>query len=289
MMDWITRIQRTIDYIEQNLLDDMDIIELSKVANSSAFHFQRVFHILSGHTISEYIRYRRLTLAANELQTDACKVIDMALKYGYDTPESFSRAFKQFHGITPSAARKPGANLRAFSKLYIKVILEGGSIMDYRIEKKPAFCLLSRAEYQKADNVQVSEFWDKSYSDGTISKLKEYSAISERPIIGLADGSSFDGFRYLYYIGTPYEGKHIPDGYLLREIPAADWIIFRCVDLSESEANEEIFRKIYSEFFPTSDYEPNNDYQLEVFPGDGLEHAQEVSEIWISVRQKLVV
>lgn len=137
-MDWITGLGRAIDYIEAHLADEIDYEQAAKTAYSSSYHFQRVFSILCGYTLGEYIRRRRLTLAGKELKNTGCKVIDVALKYGYENPDSFSRAFTGFHGISPSAARECGAVLKSFSRLYLTLSLEGGNTMQYRIEEKEA-------------------------------------------------------------------------------------------------------------------------------------------------------
>lgn len=138
-MDWISGMQSAIDYIEEHLAGDINYEETAKRCCSSSYHFQRAFSILCGYTLGEYIRNRRLTLAGIELQAEKAKVIDAALKYGYDSPDSFAKAFKAFHGILPSQARS-GGMLKSFSRMTIKVIMEGG-FMNYRIEQKPEMIL----------------------------------------------------------------------------------------------------------------------------------------------------
>lgn len=140
-MDWITGIQNAINYIEDHLTEDIDYDRAARESFSSSFHFQRVFSILSGYTLGEYIRNRRLSLAATELATGKEKVIDIAAKYGYESPDSFAKAFQKFHGITPSQARSGGAVLKNFSRLSFKITLEGGSIMNYRIVEKEELIL----------------------------------------------------------------------------------------------------------------------------------------------------
>ncbi len=140
-MDWITGMQKAIDYVEEHLTDDIDYEQAAARSFSSSYHFQRVFSILCGYTLGEYIRQRRLTLAGAELAGGKAKVIDVALKYGYDSPDSFAKAFAKFHGITPSEARTNGKMLRSFSRLSIKILLEGGSSMNYRIEQKKPMTL----------------------------------------------------------------------------------------------------------------------------------------------------
>lgn len=135
-MNWITGMQNAINYIEDNITEEIDYPKVAKIAYSSSFHFQRVFSILCGFTLGEYIRYRRLSLAGEELASTNNKVIDIAFKYGYDTPESFTKAFTRFHGATPTAVRKLDAIPKSFNPLSIQLTMDGGEIMDYKIERK---------------------------------------------------------------------------------------------------------------------------------------------------------
>lgn len=144
-MDWIQGIQRAIDYVEENMTEEIDFNEVAKQAYASSFHFQRVFGIVCGFSLGDYIRMRRLSLAGEELSRGNAKIIDIALKYGYDTPESFTRAFTRFHGITPSEARHGGA-IKIFTPLSVKLIFTGGNKMDYRIEKRDAFQVVCKRE-----------------------------------------------------------------------------------------------------------------------------------------------
>ena len=140
-MDWIIGMQKAIDYIEEHLTEPIDYEVVAAQSFSSSYHFQRVFSILCGFTIGEYIRNRRLSLAGQELASSEAKVIDVALKYGYESPDGFAKAFQRFHGILPSEARAKGGNLKSFSRLVLKISLEGGSVMNYRIEEKPEMIL----------------------------------------------------------------------------------------------------------------------------------------------------
>lgn len=139
-MNWVSGIQRAVDYIEEHLLEEIDYNVVAAQSFSSSYHFQRVFSILCGFTVGEYIRNRRLSLAGEELVKTQIKVIDIALKYGYESPDSFTKAFQKFHGITPSAA-KNGGSLKSFSRLVLKIFLEGGTTMNYRIEEKDEMIL----------------------------------------------------------------------------------------------------------------------------------------------------
>ena len=141
-LDWINGIQKAVDYIEDHLTDNISYDEIAKQSFSSTFHFQRVFSILCGYTLGEYIRKRRLTLAGKELLLGDQKIIDVALKYGYENPDSFSRAFLKFHGINPSEVKGESVFLRSFLPLNLKISLEGGEIMDYRVKEKDCMLLV---------------------------------------------------------------------------------------------------------------------------------------------------
>lgn len=177
-MDWITGIQKAIDYIEDHITEELHYDQISKRAYSSSYHFQRIFGLLCGYTLGEYIRGRRLTLAGSELVSSNVKVIDIAYKYGYESPESFTRAFTKFHGISPSQAKTCHHQLKSFSKLVVKLTLEGGTIMNYRIEKKDAFQIIEKAQRfctkDDSHTQEIPKFWSESQKDGTIKKLCQY-------------------------------------------------------------------------------------------------------------------
>ena len=174
-MNWIQGIQRAIDYVEENITEELDYEDVASQAFSSTFHFQRVFGILCGFSLGDYIRMRRLSLAGEELSKGNAKIVDVAMKYGYDRPESFSRAFIRFHGITPSEA-KHGGKVRIFTPLSVKLILTGGNKMDYRIEKREAFqvvCKRKRVGKPQSANAtpDITAMWQEYGIDGTMGRL----------------------------------------------------------------------------------------------------------------------
>ncbi len=207
-MDWITGIQKAVDYVEAHITEPMDYEEVAKQAYSSSFHFQRVFSILCGFTLGDYIRMRRLSLAGNELATCGVRVIDAAFKYGYDTPESFSRAFSRFHGVSPSQAKQGGSSLKSFSPLSVKLILDGGNMINYRIETKDAFQLICKKK-QVSGKAELSAeviapFWKECIMDGTISALCKYipeDDIFSDCIVGASFGKDAGDAEYPYAIG----------------------------------------------------------------------------------------
>ncbi len=292
-MDWIKGLQRAINYIEANILENLDYKEISKQAYSSSFHFQRTFSLLTGMTIGEYIRNRRLTLAGIELSMSKPKIIDIALKYGYDTPESFSRAFTRFHGITPSAARESGANLKSFSPLSIKVMLEGGDTMDYRIEKIEAFRVVAKVKSFSIDDpinqVKIPEFWSNCLADGSIETLQKFAksnpSITGNGILGICDSTLNDREYFNYAIGIEIDEKEVPKGYTIMDIPSATWSVFKCIG-SMPKSIQDMWKRIYSEFFPQSDYEPAQGIDFEFYTQGDNSRDDYISEIWLPVNKK---
>ncbi len=137
-MEWVDELNRTIRYMEEHLTEEIRCGELAKIACCSAYHYQRMFAYLAGLPLSEYIRRRRMSLAAVDLLAGE-KVVDVALKYGYQSPTAFNRAFQAFHGIAPSAARDAGAPVKSFSPLHFTITVKGAEEMEYRVEKREAF------------------------------------------------------------------------------------------------------------------------------------------------------
>lgn len=286
-MDWIYSIQRGIDYMEAHLTEKLDYQDIARQAYSSVFQFQRVFSLLCGYTVGEYIRARRLTLAGCDLAAKGAKVIDIALKYGYDSPESFTRAFVRFHGITPSQAKKSGAKLKSFSRLTVKLQLEGGSMMDYKLEKHPAFKIVGKKKMipttdQEQQNA-IPAFWDQVQADGTLQYL--HSA-GNGTLLGICRDTLTDEKTFAYVIGTWYDGKNaVPETMLIDEIPARTWVRFRCKG-AMPQAIQQLWSKIYTEFFPVSEYEPDGSFDMEVYPDGNMDSPDYESEIWVPVKKR---
>ena len=168
MKGWNEGITNAIAYMEENLTEDIDINKIAEKAYVSSFYFQKIFHVLCGFTVGEYIRNRRLSLAAQELCSTPIKVIDAALKYGYDSPDSFARAFTRFHGISPSAARKQGSKLNSFAPLKIKLILEGSTMLEYKIVEKSQFTVMGKSRKINTETAysEIPMFWQEHMKSG---------------------------------------------------------------------------------------------------------------------------
>jgi len=289
-MDWITGIQKAIDYVEAHLTETIDYEEAAKRAYSSSFHFQRIFSIICGFTLGDYIRFRRLSLAGRELAEKKGKVIDVAFKYGYDTPESFTRAFTRFHGTTPTQV-KNGAAVKSFSRLSVKLSLQGGTTMNYRIENKEAFELVvKKKRFPKNTEftaAEISDFWADCGKDGTIDKIVKCAdeAVFGKNIVGISFEYEGDSREFPYGIGACYSGCEIADKDLaVVKIPAYTYIVFQCIG-KMPEAFQKTCQYICTEFFPASEYQPIG-LEFESYPSPDVHKPDYTCEIWVAVKKK---
>ncbi len=289
-MDWIRGLQRAIDYMEAHVTESVDYDIIARQMNVSAFYFQRIFTMVCGFPPSEYIRCRRLTLAGSELLGGDVKIIDTALKYGYDSPEGFSRAFTRFHGVTPNTTKKGNVTLKSFSPLKITITLKGGKSMNYKIIEKEAFCVLEKVETHSVvtdeNKYEISDFWDKAKADGTVQTLVNSLADGKKNLMGICYGDAADGGTFEYSIAAECnENCTIPAGYRMRNIVAGTWIVFECTG-SMPDAIQQTWPRISTEFFPTADYEPTYELDIEDYPyGDTLSPDYNCF-IWIPVKKK---
>lgn len=291
-MNWIQGIQRAIDYVEANITEEIDFEEVAKQAYSSSFHFQRVFSILCGCSLGDYIRMRRLSLAGEELSKGKAKIIDIALKYGYDTPESFSRAFTRFHGIAPSEAKYSG-KVKIFTPLSVKLILTGGSKMDYRIEKRDEFQVVCKRKRvgkpQSASATQeITAMWQEYGADGTMARL--ISCLPKEPrmkgLLGICFSSELNAKQFPYGIGVEYDGRNVDDDLELVTIPAHTYAVFTSRG-KMPDAFIETYNRIVTEFFPqSSQYEYAENVEFEVYSSEDVSDPNYQCEIWIAVNEK---
>lgn len=274
----ITNIQRALDYIEENLTGDIDVRDVAAQAYLSPFYFQRIFGVLCGMTVGEYIRKRRLTLAAQELSLSGTKVIDAAMKYGYDSPDSFARAFSKFHGISPSAAMLRGARLKSIAPMHIKIILEGGTDMEFKIVEKAAFTVLGKMRRFSSETSyrEIPKFWLEHLSSADANRLKGMYGVC-------LDGGGQD-FEYMIADNyVPWE--EIPDGYAARTIPAGTWAVFPCRG-ALPDALQKVNTAIWNEWLPACrEYALAGDYNIEMYAPPAEKNEDNYSEIWVPVKK----
>ena len=278
MQGWMEGFQQSIDFIEANLSGVLETEAIAGIAALSPFYYQRIFGALCGMTVGEYISARRMTLAAQELSGTDAKVIDVALKYGYDSPDSFAKAFQRFHGIPPSKAREAGAPLRSFAPLHIRIVLEGGKMLEYRIVEKAPFTVMGirRRFNSETSYREIPKFWD------------EWKAQSEKcPPLGIygvcmdMDGKDFD-----YWIADNYiPWEEIPEGCGTVVIPGGLWAEFPCRG-PLPDSLQSVNTQIWSEWLPAlKGYRLAGNYSLEVYSPPTEDPQDWVNYIWIPLKK----
>jgi AraC family transcriptional regulator len=290
-MDLLVRLNVALSYIEDNLTHEVDYKEAARIACCSEYHFTRMFSFLSGITLSEYIRRRRLTLAALELSHGESKVIDVALKYGYASPDSFARAFQSVHGVRPSEAKVHGQLLKAFPRMTFQLTVKGGSEMNYRIEDKEAFRIVGIKKRVpivfQGVNPGIAAMYE-SLTPELIGALKGLSNVQPSGLINASvnfgEGRMEEKGELDHYIGAATT-KEAPEGLEQLEVQASAWAVFQSEGPFPS-ALQEVWGRIYSEWFPSSDYELSEGPEMLWNESKEVASPQFKSEIWIPVVRK---
>ncbi|REE83931.1 AraC family transcriptional regulator [Paenibacillus taihuensis] len=297
-MDWLTRMNNAMSYIEEGLTGEIDFAEAAGRAFCSVHHFQRMFSFISGIPLSEYVRRRRLTLAAFELKNSPIKVIDLALKYGYESPEAFTRAFHLLHGVTPTAARELGSALKAYPRMSFHIMIKGDVEMNYRIEQRGAFVVYGVEQVIDSTNEnnfnQIPAFWQSAMEDGTFEQVRQAAPVNSG-MTGLAEVNAIMCYRptgadsFPYMIGAlDFEEKaERPEGLIAVDVKPYTWAIFKSEEGTQEETGEKIqavWKRIFPEWFPSSGYEHAEGPDLELYYNttDGRGY----SEVWIPVVKK---
>jgi AraC family transcriptional regulator len=303
-MEWLERMNRAIGYIETNLAGEIELSEAARMACCSTYQFQRMFSFIADVTLAEYVRRRRLTLAALELQGDSdAKVIDIALKYGYESPISFARAFQAVHGITPSLARQGGIGLKAFPRMSFLIAIKGAEVMNYRIETKESFEVFGIEGVFRADGGLDEEgmeetprtpaqLWEHGHKSGDVKRLD--ARAGELPpyvdqelyrVHAVCSYRATDPGTFPYML-CAFKGEASDiDGYTAVTIPARTWAIFPAEPHPWErfdEAIETLYRRFYTEWLPTAGYEQVDGGEFELY---GSKNGLNYFELWFPVRK----
>lgn len=281
-MEWIDRLNEAMDDIEKHLTDKVDYDRLSRIACCSSYHFQRMFAYMAGITLSEYIRRRKMSLAAVDLQSGEEKIIDIAQKYGYQSPTAFNRAFRSVHGIAPSAVKKEGVCVKSYPPIVFQIMVKGAQVMDYRIETKEAFRIIGvsaplEKEIEKNFMV-VPNLWQEASQNGTVEKLAQMMDHEPMGLLGISVCNDKEPWRYFIAVASSKEEPAFED-YV---IPAATWAVFPGEGTNQSV--QELERRIVTEWLPTSGYEYAEAPDIEVYLNADPLNAK--YEVWIPVIKK---
>lgn len=274
-MEWMEAMQRAIQYIEYHIMDDIDYGDVARYVHITEYEFHRAFSFLVGMTANAYIRSRRLSLVGQELLETNERIIDIAYKYGYETPESFTKAFTRFHGVAPKYAKRQGVQLSLFNPLAIKISMEGGKKMDYRMEQTKGQKFIARVRafsneiINDKKNHQISDFWDECESDDSLKILRELRPQGKRDLYGLCtptkeDTKTFDyGVGVIIDEGTGALEELLAKGYQIWDVEPQTYVVFKC-EGRDSSCISDMWERFYKEFLPQTGYEalPAVDYEI---------------------------
>jgi AraC family transcriptional regulator len=290
-LEIIKYLNNAIEYIEDNLNLTIDIDEVAKVAFTSRYHFQRMFHALTGFTLTEYIRNRRLTLAGEELFSKNAKITEIAIKYGYESPDAFTKAFQRLHGVTPSKIKKGNVRLKAFPKLSFQISIKGECEMDYRIAEKNEFRIFGvdflTTTVDNALYKEIPEFCDKIWDDGTHLKINEFLGYSKMHMLhGIHYDFKEDGSRR-YMMGWEVPETGVSKEYKILDIPACTWVAFEAKGIMpQNLVIQDVWKRIYSEWFPSSRFEQVKGPCIEKYFWDDDKYEKYTCEVWIPIKRK---
>lgn len=281
-MEWVERLNQSMQYIEAHLTGEIDYEQLGRIACCSAYHYQRMFTYMAGVTLAEYIRRRKMSLAAVDLQSGAGRIIDIAEKYGYSSPTAFNRAFQAFHGIAPSAVKDEGVSLKAFSPIVFSIALKGATELNYRIEKKEAFRIVgvSAPLDQQIENnfMVVPKLWQEAAENGTIQTLAGMMDALPMGLLGVSACNAQEQWKYFIAVSSTKPSGAFEE----YTVPASAWAVFSGTGTNLSI--QELERRIITEWLPASGYEYANAPDLEVYLNPDPQNA--IYEVWIPVAKK---
>ena len=290
-MDTLRSMNNAMAYIEEHLTEDIDYRKISKIAYCSEYHFKRMFSFLSGVSLSEYIRRRKLTLAAFDLKDRDLRIIDVAMKYGYSSADSFSRAFHSMHGILPSEARSNNIQLKAYPRMTFQLSIKGGCEMNYRIVEKESFKLVGFKKRVpiifEGVNPEIAKMAELLSSEA-IKQLKAISDVEPTGIISastnFSEGRMEEKGELDHYIGVATSSNETLDFDVL-SIEPGTWAVFESIG-PFPETLQNVWGRIYSEWFPSSGYEVTLGPEILWNESPNTDNPNYRSEIWIPVKKR---
>jgi len=282
-MDWITNMNMAINYIEEHLTEKLNTEEVARIANCSVYHFQRMFACMTGIPLSEYIRRRRMSLAVADLKGNDVKIIDVALKYGYNSPTAFNRAFQSVHGIAPSLVKHDGAPVKSYPPLSFQMVVKGVESFNFRIEKRDAFRVVGTSIMMDGDMEHMAEpmnqFWDVIEKNGMLKQIKALNSDDDFELLEvMAPDGNTEEWKYLLAVPTTVEVDAKLEAYT---VGAYTWAIFTD---DGNNGEEALGYRVIKEWLPTSGYEYDDGPDINVHV-KATGSADGIGEFWIPVRK----
>ena len=290
-MEWVATIQKAITYIEEHLLEEINYEDIAKQLNTSSYEFHRTFSFLTGLTINSYIRNRRLSLAGIEVIESDTKITDIAFKYGYETPESFTKAFTRFHGYSPKYIRENPVKLSLFNPLIIKLYMEGGTFMNYKIvkTKKQKFLAIVRSFsndiINDESNHEIPDFWTECGNNKIIDKLLSLRKEGKKDLYGLCTPSVEGSTTFNYGIGILFDDETLPSDsneFTIWDVEEGTYVVFECIG-DDGDCISETWAKFYKEFLPQTGYKASEATDYEIYYEKGQDGV--FCELWIPIKK----
>jgi AraC family transcriptional regulator len=289
-MDWQQRMNDALAYLEANLYGEAELDAAARAANCSTFHFCRIFQVITGIGPGEYLRRRRLSEAALALSGSKEKVIDVALRFGYDSPDAFARAFRREFGCLPSDARRESARLHSYPPLSFQIVLKGDRPMEYRIEEGKAMELAGidiRCRSKDGSNMKdVPAFWDAICADGRFKALCAKANPASMAVCGVCRDFDFQSGEFTYSIAVdkPESMEGMPKGSEAFTVPASTWGKFTSRGPLRPNFQDTI-KRVFAEWLPASDWETAGSAEIEYY-SDGDGHSADYwCEYWIPLKK----
>lgn len=289
-MDWLNGMNDVLEFIEDNLSQPIQYESLSKIVGCSVYEFSRIFSFIAGMPVSEYIRRRRLSQAVFDVQNGSEKIIDIAFKYGYESPTAFTRAFKELHGTTPMSARRPGVVLKTYPPISFVLTIKGVEQMKFRIEKRECFQIMGLSGYESREYLpgdSLSPLWRKFMDNYNEILWNNGESFYTAPFWQVAayQYESQNGLTKTI-IGAEFKDKN-PAGLTVETIPAAEWVVFTINSKTGFDNVDKAYARILTEWFPQSQYSRDTSVpHLEVFPGGNADSPDYEWEIWVPVKNR---
>lgn len=285
-MEWLEQLNGAINYIEQNLTDEIDYDRAAQIACCSSFHFRRMFSYIAGVSLSEYIRRRKMTLAAFDLQSTDGKIIDISLKYGYESPTAFNRAFQNIHHVSPQKAKKNNVVLKTYPPISFKIQVKGESEMNYKIVTKEAFKIVGAKKHFEMNIEEnfkeVPKFWRRTAMKGMIPKIMSLNNCEPKGLLGVSACMNGKDFDYFIAAASDMEPKKGMDEFV---VPKCTWAVFECIG-PMPQAIQELQKRIVTEWLPTSGYEYADAPDIEVYTDGNQTSKDYKSEVWLPIKKK---
>lgn len=281
-MEWIERLNKSINYIEEHITEEISYDELAQIACCSTYHFQRMFTYIAGVSLSEYIRRRKMSLAAVDLQGSNEKIIDISLKYGYSSHTAFNRAFQSIHGVAPSALKNEGVSIKSFPPITFKFTVKGVEELNYRIETKPAFRIVGKSyplnKEIEQNFLEVPQMWQNAVMDGTIKKIIALMNSQPQGVLGVSACNDNEKWKYYIAVSSTADIDTSLEEYI---VPGCMWAIFPGGGTGKSI--QELEKRIVTEWLPTSGYEFTEGPDIEVYFNPDPNNTQ--YEVWIPIKK----